>query len=300
VIVVAQAGGARRLVALSCAMLIAGCSAGTTPPGSARRRSTPEVPAPTTRPATGSAIERIQLPSLDKGGGTRQVAVYRPPGVPDSASLPVVYYLHGLPGFAGDAFILPGLQKEVSTGAPFVLVAPDGKSPYFLDSEWADSYDGRQRIETWVATVLIPRVEGKHRRPARLRAITGYSMGGYGAINIGLHHPELFGEVVQFAGYDKTDDRSAVFGRDTQTLRRNTPDRNVAAGKNRDFLLMEGTGDRGIIKGEAVRMGKLLRAAGARTTVRVIPGGHGPGTLGRGWPLIVDWLRKKWATPVTP
>jgi S-formylglutathione hydrolase FrmB len=289
--------GVRRvplLVFCITASLAAACTAARTPQPSAAGSASAGASSATAS-STPNPIQRLALPSLDAGGGTRDVAVYRPPGVADSAALPVVYYLHGLPGFAGDAFVLPGLQDEVATGAPFVLVAPSGLSRWFFDSEWADSHDGRQRLDTWIATVLVPRIEGAHRRPARLRAITGYSMGGYGAMNVGLHHPDLFGEIVQFAGYDRTDDRSAVFGHDPASIADNSPDRNAARARGRDVLLMEGTGDSGIIKGEARRMGGLLSSAGARVTVRVIHGGHGPGTLGRGWPYVVSWLRGIWA-----
>src|SRR5690242_11316122 len=77
--------------------------------------STTTAPAPTTTapPATTTTTARrgpaapkasgpgtvqlLELPSGDADGRTREVWVYRP-AVPDSATLPVVYFLHGYPG----------------------------------------------------------------------------------------------------------------------------------------------------------------------------------------------------------
>ncbi len=47
----------------------------------------------------------------------------------------------------------------------------------------------------------IAAVEGARRRPAALRVIAGFSMGGYGAMNMAMQNPGLFGTVVSISGY---------------------------------------------------------------------------------------------------
>ena len=142
---------------------------------------------------------------------TRDVVVYRP-AVPDSAELPVLYFLHGYPGSASDAFDagLPRLiDRLVAEGyPPFVLAAPDGNGMSHRDTEWANAVDGTDQFETFVTGNVIRAVEGTHLRDRTRRAIAGFSMGGYGAVNLALRHPDLYGQVVPIAGYFHVDDPS--------------------------------------------------------------------------------------------
>ena len=115
--------------------------------------------------------------------------MYRP-AVPDSAELPVLYFLHGYPGSASDVFdaALPRLiDRLVAEGyPPFVLAAPDGNGPSHRDTEWANAVDGTDQFETFVTGNVIRAVEGSHLRDRTRRAIAGFSMGGYGAVNLAL------------------------------------------------------------------------------------------------------------------
>src|SRR5262249_52279295 len=60
---------------------------------------------------------------------------------------------------------------------------------------------------------VVPWVDGHFRtiRAARGRALGGMSMGGYGAYNVGLHHPEGWRTLFSISGYF-TANRSEVFG----------------------------------------------------------------------------------------
>ena len=49
-------------------------------------------------------------------------------------------------------------------------------------------------------------------RDAAHRAIAGFSMGGYGAMNIAMQNPGVFGQVVSIAGYFVVNDLSGMFG----------------------------------------------------------------------------------------
>ena len=49
-------------------------------------------------------------------------------------------------------------------------------------------------------------------RPRRGAALAGLSEGGYGALNIGIHHPGEFRVLESWSGYERADDIGAIFG----------------------------------------------------------------------------------------
>jgi S-formylglutathione hydrolase FrmB len=228
----------------------------------------------TTNGSTGSTAEALEVAVP---GGTREVRVYRPKGV-DRADLPVVYFLHGVPGSdlePEQAGVLDGLKTAFASGyAPFVLVVPDGNGSR-QDTEWADSLDGRDRIESDVVDEIIPAVEGANVRDRAHRAIVGFSMGGNGAANIASRHPELFGQMVSIEGYFNTDDPSGVFGADPSTIVANSPDHHADALIHTRVMILDGTEDlEPACVGEAVRYSRILDAAGVYHEEVFAPGGH--------------------------
>jgi S-formylglutathione hydrolase FrmB len=252
------------------------------------------------RPPLGhGTVSHLSLPSGDRNGARRAVWVYRP-AVADSAHLPVVYYLHGFPGGTDDPDTM-GLaqlldERNAKGAAPFVLVAPDGNGPVQEDTEWADAADGAIKLESFVIDNLIAAVEGHHRRPARDRALIGFSMGGYGAINIGLHHPDLYGQLVSVAGYYLLDDPDGIGIRDQAWRERNNPSHHLAAAKGRRFLLVrpDNEGDP-LMDGEDQRIAPLLRAAGASTVATWERSGQHDLDFARSqFPSIFDFLSQGW------
>jgi len=211
-------------------------------------------------------------------GNVREVHVYRP-SVPDSATLPVVYFLHGVPGSANDVFgagIAARLDMAFRNGAaPFVLVSPDGNGASHNDTEWADALDGTDTVESDLVAKIVPAVEGSAPRDRGHRAIAGFSMGGYGAMNIAERHPSMFGQVVSISGYFHVDDPDAMFGNELLAELANQPDQHVAALDHTRVLLLEGSSDaEPVVNGEAARFGALLDSAGIAHTLHVDPGGH--------------------------
>ena len=206
------------------------------------------------------------------------VWVWRPPG-PDSALIPVLYVLHGNPGSASDPFqhgLPKTLEDRLRAGdAPFVVASPDGNGEHYYDSEWADSQDGSDQVESRFLDAVIPAVEGSHLRDGAHRAIAGFSMGGYGAMNIALRHPSLFGQVVSIAGYFHPDDESDVFNGDGNLLAANSPDQHVRDARGKHILLCEDSSDGyPLIQGQAASFAKQLAAAHIPATVRITPGQH--------------------------
>jgi S-formylglutathione hydrolase FrmB len=203
--------------------------------------------------------------------------VWRPPG-PDSASIPVIYFLHGYPGAAGDACsagLVDVLNRRLEEGYPPVVVAcPDGNGEHHQDTEWANAWNGSDRMMSRVIADIAA-VEGTHRRPAALRVIAGFSMGGYGAMNIAMQNRGLFGSVVSISGYFVLNDLSDMFGDIPAVMAANDPSAHPARARGMNVILEEDAQDPlRLIRGQAAWMGRLLSRAGVPAVVRIMPGSH--------------------------
>lgn len=192
----------------------------------------PPVHAGAGLPAHGIIVKDSMLsPAL--GGQKRSFLVYLPPSYNTlqgrAKRYPVLYLLHGSPGSDGDWFAAGDAnqsadaliaQRKISE---LVLVLPDGNGRPGETSEWGNSFDGRQNIETFVAVDLVRYVDAKYRTIARpaYRGIGGLSMGGFGAMNIAVHHPDVFGFVIALGGYYTAE--GAVWGNNAAYTRANSP-----------------------------------------------------------------------------
>lgn len=163
----------------------------------------------------------------------RSIMVYVPPSYNTEAGrekrYPVLYLLHGFPGGERDWFTAGKAGESADTLIAsgqipeVILVAPDGNGSGGASSEWGNSYDHHQSMETFVATDLVKYVDQHYRTipDAAHRAIGGLSMGGFGAMNIALHHPDVFGTVISLGGYYQAE--GAIWGPDPAYRQQNSP-----------------------------------------------------------------------------
>nr|WP_319571092.1 alpha/beta hydrolase-fold protein [uncultured Draconibacterium sp.] len=129
----------------------------------------------------------------------RAVSVYLPPNYQNSNQrYPVIYFLHG---FMGDNKMMDMMSSLLDYAIadnkikPFIMVIPDEKTTYqgsfysnsgvFGDWEDFTAFDLVKYMDENYRT--IPKKES--------RGITGHSMGGYGALKIAMHHPDIFSTV---------------------------------------------------------------------------------------------------------
>lgn len=121
---------------------------------------------------------------------------------------PVLYLLHGLGGnereiaLSGEWTLLQDLRRDhgarallearQNTVGDFLVVAPDGGATFYINSR-----DGKTLYGDFFIREFMPFIDRTYRvRTERAaRGITGFSMGGYGALRIAFAHPELFGSV---------------------------------------------------------------------------------------------------------
>ncbi|HEY0398113.1 MAG TPA: alpha/beta hydrolase-fold protein [Acidimicrobiia bacterium] len=249
------------------------------------------------RPGPGT-MQYFTMPSGDADGRRRQFWLYRP-GVAESAELPVVYFLHGYPGnerSMPDSGLPAMLERLFASGVkPFVVVAPNGQSLSRPDTEWTDSRDGTVKLESYIVNRLVPAVEGVHRRDRAHRAVAGFSMGAYGAMNLGLRHPDLFGQIVSIAGYYHVDDPDEMGQRTPEWVAANSPDQHVTAGAASRILLMTASDEyHPLIAGEAQRYQRLAESAGQHPALVVAPGAHTFDLVVTQLPTIARFLADGW------
>ena len=110
---------------------------------------------------------------------------------------PILYELHGL-GDNEQFFVHSGLWnlvedlRESGKLKDFLIATPAGGASFYINSK-----DGKVRYEDFLLREFFPFIERKYRAlPGRSnRAISGVSMGGYGALHLAFRHPQLFGAV---------------------------------------------------------------------------------------------------------
>ncbi|MDO5703136.1 MAG: alpha/beta hydrolase-fold protein [Lachnospiraceae bacterium] len=134
-------------------------------------------------------------------GRKKEFRIYLPEGYDDPGNekrYPVLYMLHGI-NCTGEAFEIDGIDTVLDDAirggriAETIVVMPDDMGgTSFWSGKCADM----------VLSDLIPYIDGKYRThdDAKHRYIGGCSMGGAGAVMLGLFHPELFSGVISFYG----------------------------------------------------------------------------------------------------
>lgn len=136
-----------------------------------------------------------------------------PGGGGDSGELPVFVWLHGIGDDhrSFDRFgISDGLHRAMRDGRlPRVhFIMPNGERGFYFN--WAD---GTHPYEDYILYEVIPRAEATLGvRPSRdRRHLIGISMGGSGAIYMGLRHPEMFASITALSGLIMNREQAAEF-----------------------------------------------------------------------------------------
>jgi len=129
----------------------------------------------------------VYLPASYDSGDTKHPA----------QTYPVLYFLHGLGDNERTLFnsggwtLLDDLRQKHQIGE-FLIVAPEGGRTFYINSA-----DGTTRYNDFFLQEFIPLIEAKYRiqRGRSGRAVSGISMGGYGALRFAFSHPEMFSAV---------------------------------------------------------------------------------------------------------
>jgi S-formylglutathione hydrolase len=147
--------------------------------------------------------------------GMMNFAVFMPPGASADVPVPALYFLAGLT-CTEETFVAKAGAQRMAAQAGLALVtcdtsprharfAGDDESSdvgigagFYLDATvepWSAAY----KMRTYVVQELRRTVEAHFAVRTDKRSIMGHSMGGHGALTIGLHHPELYQSVSAIA-----------------------------------------------------------------------------------------------------
>jgi enterochelin esterase-like enzyme len=209
-------------------------------------------------------------------GTQRPGYVYLPPGFNPGMQYPVVYLLHGMRGSPSeyiDATQLPSFaDTEIASGRlrPFIAVIPAAGPTPAYNGEWGG------RWEDALVGQIVPWIDARlpTQQSAAGRVIAGLSAGGFGAVDIGLRHPALFGTIESWSGYF-TPVRDGPFRNATRAvLAAHDPTRLVLANqgllaRTRFFVSTGPPHSRWAPPSQTLDYASRLRTLGLRYTLRV-------------------------------
>ena len=102
---------------------------------------------------------------------------------------PVLYLLHGAFGCYSDWSEKADLHR-LANEYNVIIVCPDGQDSWYFDSP----VDPKMQFETYVSKELVEYIDSHYPTYDNryMRAITGLSMGGHGALFLAWRHPDVF------------------------------------------------------------------------------------------------------------
>lgn len=186
----------RRVVGLSTALLTLLCAAA--PPALASGR----VEARSFRSAALGAVKRY--------------LVYLPAGYDEGTErYPVIYLLHGATGdevsWNQDGHLA---EQADHLELRALVVMPDADTGFYAN--WSGPFDlqrclrklpaidcvEKPRFEDYIVKDLVKQVDGRYRTvpDRKARALTGNSMGGFGALMLAMRHPDIFSAAASHSG----------------------------------------------------------------------------------------------------
>jgi S-formylglutathione hydrolase len=165
-------------------------------------------------------VDTIVSPSLAANrlgdSNRRPVSVYLPPGYATNPErrYPVVYLLHGFEadhlvftkGPYQDMNIRSSMDSLIALGAvnEMIVVTPNAKNAF--DGSFYVNSPVAGKWEDFIARDLVEWVDAHYHtiRNRSGRGIAGHSMGGFGALSVAMHHPEIFSAVYALSAYGLT------------------------------------------------------------------------------------------------
>ncbi len=150
-------------------------------------------------------------------GEIRMVDVYLPAGydVNDTTNrYPVIYFLHGSGGDQNAyGFLIDMLNTKIfyNTIDRVIVVKPDGQIrqntvslPESGDGSWYINSELTGYFEDYIVNDLVNYIDSTYNTIASkdYRAIMGHSMGGYGAMKLGLEYVDVFSGIASSQGAD--------------------------------------------------------------------------------------------------
>ncbi|MER3432180.1 MAG: esterase [Leptolyngbya sp. ERB_1_1] len=164
-------------------------------------------------PTNSTLNYQIQTYRSQVWGSDRTYGIVLPPEYEQQtqAQYPVIFLLHGGHGDPTAWFIkgkaLKVIERLYASGKlpPSIIVTPDGNDSRGTSALWDPEYVNGQygNVLSAIGDELVQEIKTRYRTlpdPA-FWAIGGLSSGGWGALNVGLHHPQNFKTLFSHSGY---------------------------------------------------------------------------------------------------
>ncbi|WP_305768576.1 alpha/beta hydrolase [Candidatus Epulonipiscium viviparus] len=150
----------------------------------------------------------------DKNGKSIKLSynIYLPPSYYENTSkqYPVVYLLHGI-NSSSKSFVTVDkiesfLNEQIQNGniMEMIVVMPDsGLSSWYADTEYnPTNLNGTGPWASHITSEIRSEIENNYRtiNEAEFRGLTGISMGGHGAMTLGLSNPDLYSSIASHMG----------------------------------------------------------------------------------------------------
>lgn len=107
---------------------------------------------------------------------------------------PVLYFFHWWGG-DNNSFLLTSLKTEIKN-RNLIIVTPNADTCWYVNSYSNPS----NKYEDFLIQELFPYIDKKYKIDTKRQAIGGFSMGGYGALQIGLKCPNRFNIIASICG----------------------------------------------------------------------------------------------------
>ena len=255
--------------------------------------------------AAASKIDVLTVPSntlqVDK-----EMRVYLPPGYDASQDrYPVLYLLHGDPGDSQDWLVDTNLQQVLDDKIaqkllpPLIVVFPDGNGPVVKDSQYLDV--PAQKMESYIVNDVRTFIDGKYRTltASKYRAIGGVSSGAFGALNIAVHHPDLYHVVILHSPYAKPvgQSKAPLIGNNAALMKLNSPIEQLprtASASSLAIYIDAGDQDFAFITTDYNSLVKAFTTNHLNFQSGLISGAHGWGTWRVAILKSLDYLGQQW------
>jgi S-formylglutathione hydrolase FrmB len=147
-------------------------------------------------------IDSLDIPSTAMHKTYKAVVVLPASYGKSKSAYPVLYLLHGGFGHYRDWIDKTPDKKlldRLADSYNMIIVLPEGEIfSYYIDSP----VDKGSQFESYIIKDVVPKIDNTYRtnRSNKARAISGLSMGGYGALYLSARHPDVFDAAGSMSG----------------------------------------------------------------------------------------------------
>jgi enterochelin esterase-like enzyme len=267
------------------------------------------------QPTGMGTVSTVTFPAPWVGGSTSSLTVdiYLPPGYATSTHPdPVLYEVPNSldSGWSKSVAVTSILDQLIDSGRlpPTIAVfIPEVGGP-FADAECANSYDGREWIDRFITSTVVPWVDSHERTIpiAEARAVMGFSQGGFCAAALELRHPDVFADAIALSGYyqaglqsGQTAEAARIFGTSAAFRAASSPDvlarRLPSSVDHTLFVELNANPSEAIYGPQYLGFASALDAAGIPVALFPSATGHAWDTVRDEMPTLLATLAQRWS-----